>query len=403
MIGEAINQYIIDIKNINTMLKHLFKLIWKKKKSNFLMMLEIFVSFLILFAVWSLSIYNYRNYALPSGIDTENVWATFIDFNTDKDSLKTIYRDLIKQKLSSYPEVEANSFTSSNLPYSFSSSNSSFSYKKNNAMSEIMQVEPSYLKVLKLQLSEGRWFTEGDKVNKVRPIIITKHFKETLFGNENALGKVIGQENEKRQVIGVIDNFKYENDFQALDNCILEPLGGWQSDLLIRVKPGTTVESEAKISKALVQLGKDWSVEIQHLDDMKANKNKMIWVPILILLIVCSFLIFNVALGLFGVLFQTISRRKQEIGVRRAIGATKSHILWHFVGETAVITTFGVILGLFFAVQFPILNVFDVEAFTYVLGIILATISIYFLVILCALFPSKQASEIYPAIALHEE
>ncbi|RYU94288.1 ABC transporter permease [Emticicia agri] len=385
------------------MFKHLFKLIWKKKKSNFLMMLEIFVSFLILFAVWTLSFYNYRNYSKPSGIDHENVWAVFIDFNTDSDSLKNIYRDLVRQKLKTYPEIEAFAFSSSNMPYSFSSSNNNISYKGNTTHAEIMSVDPSYPDVLKMKLTEGRWFTEGDKVNKIKPIIVTRRMKEELFGNENALGKIIGEKDDKRQVVGVVSHFKFENDFQPESSCMIEPLGGWPSDMLVRIKPGTTVETEMKISKALVQLGKDWSVEIQHLDNMKANKNRIIWVPILILFIVCSFLIFNVALGLFGVLFQTISRRKQEIGVRRAIGATKGHILWHFVGETAVITTFGIILGLFFAIQFPLLNVFDLEAFVYIVGIVLAIISIYVLVIACALFPSKQASEIYPAVALHEE
>ncbi|WP_337043628.1 ABC transporter permease [Emticicia sp. 17c] len=385
------------------MLKHLFKLIWKKKKSNFLMMLEIFVSFMILFAVWSLSFYNYRNYSKPSGIDHENVWAVFIDFNTQSDSLRNIYRDLVRQKLKTFPEIESFSFTSSNMPYSFSSSNNMYSYKKNQSMTETMSADPSYPAVLKMTLAEGRWFTKGDEVNKIKPVVITKYLKDKLFGNENALGKIIGENDGRRQVVGILSNFKFENDFQPEAACMIQPLESWPSDMLIRIKPGTTVDSEMKISKALVQLGKDWSVEIQHLENMKANKNRIIWIPILVLLIVCSFLIFNVALGLFGVLFQTISRRKQEIGVRRAIGATKSSILWHFVGETAVITTFGVILGLFFAFQFPLLNVFDIDASTYVAGILLAVVSIYLLVIGCALLPSKQASEIYPAVALHEE
>jgi putative ABC transport system permease protein len=270
-------------------------------------------------------------------------------------------------------------------------------------MTEMMSVDPSYPDVLKMKLAEGRWFTEGDKVQKIKPVIITQFLKDKLFGNENALGKIIGKDDGKRQVVGILSHFKFENDFQPEGACLLQPLETWPSDMLIRVKPGTTVETEARVSKELVQLGKDWSVEVQHLSNMKANKNRLIWIPILILLIVCSFLIFNVALGLFGVLFQTISRRKQEIGVRRAIGATKSRILWHFVGETSVITTFGIILGIFFAIQFPLLNVFDVDSFVYIMGIVLAIVSIYALVIACAIFPSKQASEIYPAIALRED
>ena len=56
------------------MIKHLFKLIWKKRKSNSLIMLEIFVAFFILFAVSSLSVYFYKGYVKPAGIHTDNVW-----------------------------------------------------------------------------------------------------------------------------------------------------------------------------------------------------------------------------------------------------------------------------------------------------------------------------------------
>ena len=61
------------------MLKHLFKLIWNKKKQNFLLIAEMLVSFLVIFAVFTLLIYFYRNYKQPMGFDYENVWAVKFD------------------------------------------------------------------------------------------------------------------------------------------------------------------------------------------------------------------------------------------------------------------------------------------------------------------------------------
>ncbi|MFN8345424.1 MAG: FtsX-like permease family protein [Spirosomataceae bacterium] len=391
------------------MLKHLFKLIWKRKKMNALMMFEIFFSFLILFAVWTLGIYNYRNYAQPSGLETDNVWVTFIDFHAPNDTIKAQYKDLIRQQMTRYKEVKSFSFTSSNAPFTFSSMNNSLEYNKKKTMSEMMSVEPDFLNVMGMKMAEGRWFTDADKVTAYRPIVITRHLKEELFGNENALGKTLGNgdgpgsNDPKMKVIGVIDFFKHKDDFQPLSNCTFQLAGKWEDNMLMKVQEGSGAELEAKISKEIAHLGKDWSVEIQQMNNMKSNRNNLVLVPVLILLIVCSFLVFNVALGLFGVLFQTISRRKQEIGVRRAMGATQSAILWHFIGETAVIATFGLILGIFFAVQFPILNVFDVEASVYLTGILLAVISIYILVTICAFYPSRQASVLQPAAVLHEE
>ncbi len=56
------------------MFKHLFKLIWNKKKQNFLLMSEILVSFLVIFAVFTLVVYYYHNYKKPMGIDYQDVW-----------------------------------------------------------------------------------------------------------------------------------------------------------------------------------------------------------------------------------------------------------------------------------------------------------------------------------------
>src|SRR5690349_1265486 len=132
---------------------------------------------------------------------------------------------------------------------------------------------------------------------------------------------------------------------------------------------------------------------------MKATQDKLVLIPILILFVVCGFLVFNVGLGLFGVLFQNISRRKGEIGLRRAVGATRGQILAYFIGETLVIASFAVVLGVFFAIQAPLLNLFDVEAGVYFAGILLAIASVFAITVLCAFYPSRQAAAIYPAVA----
>lgn len=383
------------------MLKHLFKLIWKKKKSSALMMLEIFVSFLILFAVSTLAVYNITNYSNPSGIKSENVWAVYFNFNTENDSLRSIYKDLVKQKLRNYKEVESFSYVSNNIPYSYSTSNWGIENNGKKVLCDVVNVELEFQQILGIEVTEGRWFTKADFVSKNKPIVISRKAKEELFGNEKAVGKVIGKDT-KQLVIGIVDNYKHTSDFQELSATVFQLSEKWDSDMVLRVKPGTDADFENKMTKELLSLGKDWSVEVQQMESMRESKNKFVLIPILVLFIISGFLIFNVTLGLFGVLFQTISQRKQEIGIRRAIGANQSHILWHFIGETAVIATFGVVLGLFFAIQFPLLNIFDLSANTYLLGILFAIIFIYILVVICAFLPSKQASQIYPAMALHE-
>ncbi|MEP7267565.1 MAG: FtsX-like permease family protein [Saprospiraceae bacterium] len=384
------------------MINHLFKLIWKKKRANFLMMLEFFISFMILFAVWTICTYYFRNFKQPDGITADRVWAVFTDFHSD--TLRKEAKELINQRLIGFKEIESFSFSNSNIPFSFSNANRDFSYQKLKKSSEFMHFDPSIEKVLGLQLVAGRWYEEGDKTNKNKPILINRNLSEALFKSESPLGKLLEEDDSTRyRIIGVLENFKFKSDFEKPAACVFIPTEDRTDVVIIKLREDVNRQFEVKLTKELTSLGNNWEIEVQHMDEMKKNKNQLMLVPILILFIISTFLIINVALGIFGVLFQVINQRKGEIGIRRAVGANQHGILIQFIMETVVIATLSIILGIFFAIQFPLLNVFDVETSTYILGILLAVISIYLIVVVCAFLPSKQASKTYPALALHEE
>ncbi len=102
------------------MLKHLFKLIWNKKKQNLLLISEMLVSFLVIFAVFTLLVYDYQNYRKPMGIDYENVWVVNYNnsFKTNNtDSLDLFYETLV-QTIKSLPQIKEISFTGDNIPFS---------------------------------------------------------------------------------------------------------------------------------------------------------------------------------------------------------------------------------------------------------------------------------------------
>ncbi len=63
------------------MIRHIFKLIWNRKRSNFLMMLEITLSFIVLFAVGSMILYGFNSYNKPTGFTYENVRVLRMDWN----------------------------------------------------------------------------------------------------------------------------------------------------------------------------------------------------------------------------------------------------------------------------------------------------------------------------------
>ena len=368
-------------------------------------MLEIFVAFFILFAVSSLSVYFYKGYIKPAGINAENVWVVYIDFNSSNDSLNKQNIELVRQKVKGFKEIKSFSFGSS-FPYGNSHSTRGFDFRGKQFDSEVMSIEETYPSVLDIKMLSGEWFKDADTLQRTRPIVITQHLKEEMFGNEDAIGQVRVNDNDatKEKIVGVIANFKHQNEFQLNDNCIFMPtMNDVFSSFVIKTDPSVSADFEAHFAKSLQQLGKNWTVQINHMEDMKKEKNTTVTIPLTIAFIVCGFLIINVAFGLFGVLFQNINRRRGEIGIRRAMGATEGNIQGQFVGEMVVLATFSIVLGLFFAVQFPLLTVFDVAASVYILGMLLAVAAVYAIVVLCAWFPSRQAAAIHPAMALHDE
>jgi putative ABC transport system permease protein len=394
------------------MFKHLFTLIWNKKKQNLLLISEILVSFLVMFAVFTLLAYYYRNYKKPMGIEYENVW--IVQFNNplkadNTDSLTQYYETLWKT-VKSMPPVRELSFTSDNTPFTQNRTQGNTAYNGNVVNHvNLYWVGDGYKDVLHMSLLEGRWFSKEDAVAKNRPVVLNRQLKERLFGGGSAIGKLLGGKDDKNKskVVGVVEDVKMAGDYAAGETGLYSRADTgslhWLHKMLIEVAPTADAAFEGRLYKTFSGYMKNSNIEIEHLANKRKNINLFNLVPMIVLLIVACFLIVNVALGLFGVLWYNINKRRGEIGLRRAVGATGNSVAAQLVGESMIIATLSLIIGVFFAVQFPLLNVFDLPAGVYIMGIILAVLFIYGLVLICSLYPGRQAAAIYPAVALHED
>lgn len=400
-ITNSLNHKITHSLN-KLMIRHLFKLIWNKKKAHSLLLVEIWASFLVLFGLSSLIVYNVRNYREPLGFEYRNAWA--ISLNSNQDTTEVAEKiERVLQQLKANPEVESASRMSSNFPFSQSSMSNGIDYNKKHIMADFFATDENYAKTLSIPVIEGRWYRSADSVGKYTPIVINQKLKEGLFGDEKPVGKIIS---DRFKVIGVVNTFKSKGEFMADKPALFELVDAkstWNDLMMVRVKPGTDAVFEAKMVKAITTMVPGWGVEVDHLTDSRKNQHNLTLVPVIIFLIVSGFLLINVALGLFGVLNLSIARRRGEIGLRRALGATGNGISGQFIGEIWVLATFALLIGLLFAVQFPLMNVFDIQAGIYLTAIAISIVVIYGIVTLCALFPSRLAARIQPAVALHEE
>lgn len=394
------------------MFKHLFKLIWNKKKQNFLLMSEMLISFLVIFAVFTLLLYYYNNYKKPMGMVYDDVWVVNYNnsFKTNNtDSLNTYYETL-KQTVKALPQVKDLSFCSSNIPFSHNQWQGGMTYKGKSVNSvNQYHVTESYKDVMGMQVLEGRWFNSQDVASKYKPIIINHELRAELFGNEKVIGAIIGDGDNKvkMKVVGVVQGIKVGGDYLSsgkgvyhlTDTSFLRNFG----TMMIKVTPGADANFEGRLYKTLANFMRGSNIEIEHMDNKLSNTNYFSVIPMIFMSVVSCFLIINVALGLFGVLWYNINKRRGEIGLRRAIGATGNSVSTQLIAESMILATLSLIIGTFFAIQFPLLNVFNLEAGIYLFAMLFAIIFIYLLVFICSLYPGKQAAAIYPAVALHEE
>lgn len=387
------------------MIRHLFTLIWNKKKTHALLIVEIWASFLVLFGLASLITYNVANYREPLGFTYGDVWA--IDLNNNQDTVNIAEKtQTIFRRLKGYAEIKSVSRMSNNFPFSASTMNSMVSHEKASAMTYLFETDENFARTLEMPVTEGAWYRGADSVGKYKPAVINRKAYEELFNGENAVGKIITSDNNQYKVMGVVGNFKAKGEYAANVPCmfmLLNDNSGWDRTMLVRVKPGTDAVFEAKIVRDITAMIPGWSVEVNYLADSRANQHNQSLVPVIIFLIISVFLLINVALGLFGVLNVSIAKRRGEIGLRRALGATEGSVSRQFVGEMWVLATFALVLGLLLAGQFPLLNVFDLDAGVYLSAMAVSVVTIYLLVTVCALFPSRQAALVQPAVALHEE
>lgn len=395
------------------MLHHLFTLIWNRRRSNMLLMVEILLSFFVLFGVSSLLAFNVYHYRQPLGFNYHNVWELNLHPGADTTGFQQKLA-LTMQRLKATKGVVGVSKTGSNTPFSFSSAIGTFFYKgKRMPKNANHDADDAFREVLKLNVVEGRWFDGRDAGSMRTPIVINTALKNAAFPHEKAVGQLFtDKKGEKEwQVVGVVD-YRAKDDFAesipvSFRRRILEDDTTKKRNevavFLVRVQPGSGALLEQQLMKEITNVAKGWSVTVNSLEQNRTLTLKIMLAPLSVLGLVCGFLILSVALGLFGVLWLNISKRRSEIGVRRAMGATAGAISRQMVGEIVVVTTLGLLPGLLVAAQFPLLGALGVPAGVYLTGIGLATALIYGLTVLCALYPSWLAAGIHPAVALWEE
>ena len=268
---------------------------------------------------------------------------------------------------------------------------------------------------LGLKLVDGRWFEPGEFVSQQQldsgatvPVIISKALAEHLFPGQSAAGKVIYAFGTNR-VVGVVNQLVQPRDYgsaESYEYAMLFPVNLSYADgtYLLRVRDAS--QRQAVIQAALKALKSDGPLRLASPKDattLEAQRDKyyrndraMAWM----LVGVCLLLLIVTAVGIVGLTSFWVAQRTQQIGIRRALGATRGDILRYFQAENFLIATFGIVLGMLLAYGLNLVLMLHYE-----LGRLpgwyfpVGAITLWIIGQLAVLGPALRASHVPPVVA----
>ena len=236
------------------MTRHLLKLVWNRKRSNALMILETCVSFLVVFAVATLGLFFLDNYRQPLGFEWKDVWAVGIGrgqsteeaSKAEIDAQRETFERLQQEVRSLGPVVAAAG--SAVIPFDQGGMSSSYGINGKDVRMDIDIAGEGFDKVMGLRMVAGRWFEKGDGGQGWNPIVIDRDLARAAYGAADPVGKSFGKADPGEtpmRVIGVVNDFRKAGELMPNGNFMFQlqrqgdRFGRVPSHLLVRVRPGT--------------------------------------------------------------------------------------------------------------------------------------------------------------------
>ena len=292
----------------------------------------------------------------------------------------------------------------------------SLSFGEKETRTEIFGTNVDYMKTISANIVGGRFFSQNEDRSGSRVTIIGFGIKEAFFGEKDPIGKYIKIDNEKFRVIGVLEKQGKFLGLFSVDNQAILPIGAYNRIFSKRGWMRLSIKiPEKKIEEGLDEI---YSV-MRHIRGLKPNQKNdfainqtkafeknynMLKIAIggtgtfitLLSLIVGG-------IGVMNIMFVSVKERTREIGVRKAIGATKGMILGQFLMEAVSICLIAGLLGLMITYTF---SIFLNQIFPSTLDIRLAGFSIFISIlvgVVSGIIPSYQAANLDPIDSLRYE
>jgi putative ABC transport system permease protein len=214
-------------------------------------------------------------------------------------------------------------------------------------------ITPGYFTTLGIHLQQGRDFTTGDATGTTRVVVINESLAARYFPGQNPLGRTIsiGRDNRRQhlEIVAIVGDTKYQRLQEPARSIAYVPLAqtGMDRNVFAEVRPaGAFAGAEETIRAALKALDPRVPVRVETVSDrIRASLARERVMAMLASTLGAAALILACA-ALYGLVAYGVNCRTREIGLRLALGATRSAVVWNVLRSGVAITTAGAVAGI---------------------------------------------------------
>jgi predicted permease len=214
-------------------------------------------------------------------------------------------------------------------------------------------VGPGYFQTMGTRVLAGREFLAGDTEASEKVAIVNQSMARYFFSNGNAVGKKFGwgdgKDRDEFEIVGVVQDSKYETlrervPRSAYVNCFQRDLGPMGFQIRTEVNPTSIIP---QVRDQIAGLGQGLRVYgFGTLDEHVENSLRQERLMVTLSSLFGGLALLLTGLGLYGVMAYSVARRTGEIGIRMALGARGSNVLWMIQRETLMLVVIGAAIGL---------------------------------------------------------